>query len=304
MVRQVSIGILIVLIGFWRCVSNDGDSPPNPAEQPQVKQPLSEEIATRNWYPSLTDFQQNWLKHTLDNSFKFELPQKVYFFSLDREFRIFRNGAGLETLKVFPAIPHAIGDNDMGGNLAEMTVLRVEGDMLEIEYQEIRGWIYRSSVRIDALVLATSTGHYLRDLFMGAMAGGSRCRLALKAQGQRLLLILRYIKTYRGEDEAFFAFEFDPHLNRIVDVFPWDDNNTTTAAEVPLKELLEPDPLKHLSDQLGLGKIGFISTTSGELTEKSIFYPRLTAESKALKGAGFILLNSAIHPGKSPVLIQ
>ncbi len=269
-----------------------------------------EDLTAAEWFRASTAHQQDWLKHQVTNALEGPGPlgahsYDVRFFSLQPELVLYRSENLEEPIFTTPAVPHAVeaGKDDWGGNLGTLRVHQAHGTRLDVTYQDRRGWIERSAVRFDSIVVCHGDGSYFYDLVPGFAAGGSRAQLALRALGTDPVLVARYIKTYRGEDARWIGFTLDPQSRTLAEVRPWPDIPgqdlvVRTLADLPL--LVR----ERLDRALAFGAKGFARAADGKLEERERFFPSLRISRAVVEAGDFLLVDSSFYPNTAPSLPQ
>lgn len=263
---------------------------------------LETEVGSAPWYPYLKEGQKDWLQARLEAGLGAELPRSFSFFSLEPELRLFATAALEDEVYRGPAVPHATeaGKDDWGALVESLTVHGREGDRLEVSYGEHRGWLARSAVRLDAVAVLRSDGSYSHDLLPGFQAGGSRAKLALRSNAEGPILVVRYVKTYRGDDEIWLAFALDEAGRAPVAVHPWEGSMEGNVVETTVEDL-PAETAAAVGEALGLGSTGFIRHGDGQLQEAQRFFSSWDGSRGAVAAGGLILVDSSFYAATSPV---
>jgi|GEM_PF-5649489 len=251
---------------------------------------LFHRVSSYSWFKELTEDQKAWLKKASIEGLKAALPVEVTFYSLSKSFTLYKTPKLEAIVKQYQAIPSAVGHKsvvpntkgEFAGNLDAFTLQKISGDRLLISYKETTGWIKRSTVRMDSLIITRDDGSYARDLFPNYRVRGNRARFAIASMNDACYFVVRYVKNYRSENEKYFGFMYDFATNRIKDIVEWKESGATIVKQQSLEKLVSPKVIDTLVEQVGLGKKGYIRFTTGKLKEGTMFYVPVSKKNRAV----------------------
>lgn len=264
---------------------------------PASASPLLDRIQSQTWFDGLTARQQSFLKWAATEGFK-QPPLELHFYSLESEFTLYAEEDLRRLLQSFPAVPHALDHgNDLGMNAepeARLQLLGFGKNSLKVNYRNVVGWVPRSAIGFDSIIVLKSDGSYVRDIFPDHQ-WSPRLELTkgkIFLRKGKVFLIARYSESDRGDGERFFAFEYDPQKNEIIDVLDYSTiEKKKKFVEQPLKELMLNQTVELISKTLGFGKTGFVK--HGEkLEEQHAFGSVLDDSAPAIQSQKFVLINN------------
>jgi hypothetical protein len=260
---------------------------------------LADRVRADPRFQQLGEEQRAWLSALVgDGLVSRPLPGAVYAYSLG-PIELLAQPSGGTSLLQAPPLPHAVQHgSDFGGNLTTLPLLAVDGPRWQVELGGVRGWLAREALRVDAVVVTRADGSYLREVVPDCSAGGSRCRMRLGAVDGAPVISLRYVRSYRGEDEAWFVFAYDPASDRFTD---WVDPARPVAPAGPLNTVVGRPTLDRIRAGFGFDRPGYSQLADGSLVERSMFYAPLTDAVEAVAVGGWVLFDSSIHGGVSPL---